>query len=204
MGNNTEAHGSRSTALGSRTIAGDFASVVIGQYNSSGSTATSATSFSSTAPAFVIGNGEDSDNKSDAFKVLFNGDTTVSNDLTVSGDVVISSDARLKANIISLGATLSKLLLIDGKSYTMKKDGKQKIGVLAQDIQKVFPELVSTDDNDMLTVNYQGLVPVLINALKEQDKKFKEQEDKMKKQENKMKSQEKRLDRLEKLVGQLE
>ena len=88
---------------------------------------------------------------------------------------MVSSDARLKANIVSLGATLAKLLLIDGKSYTMKKDGKQKIGVLAQDIQKVFPELVSTDDRDMLAVNYQGLVPVLINALKEQDAKMKEQ-----------------------------
>ena len=50
----------------------------------------------------------------------------------------------------------------------MKKDGKQKIGVLAQDIQKVFPELVTADNKDMLAVNYQGLVPVLINALKEQ------------------------------------
>jgi hypothetical protein len=107
---------------------------------------------------------------------MFNGDTTVGNDLTVEGDVVVSSDARLKANIVSLGATLAKLLLIDGKSYTMKKDGKQKIGVLAQDIQKVFPELVSTDDRDMLAVNYQGLVPVLINALKEQDAKMKEQQ----------------------------
>ena len=97
---------------------------------------------------------------------------TISNDLTVSGDVVVSSDARLKANIVSLGSTLSKLLLIDGKSYTMKKDGKQKIGVLAQDIQEVFPELVSKDDNEMLAVNYQGLVPVLINAFKEQDEKI--------------------------------
>ena len=61
----------------------------------------------------------------------------------------------------------------------MKKDGKQKIGVLAQDIQKVFPELVSTDNRDMLAVNYQGLVPVLINALKEQDGKMKEQDDKI-------------------------
>ena len=97
---------------------------------------------------------------------MFNGDATVSNDLTVSGDVVISSDARLKSNIVSLGSTLSKLLQIDGKSYEMK--GKQKIGVLAQEIQEVFPELVSEDDNEMLAVNYQGLVPVLINALKEQ------------------------------------
>ena len=102
----------------------------------------------------------------------FDGDATISNDLTVSGDVVVSSDARLKANIASLGSTIAKLLLIDGKSYTMKKDGKQKIGVLAQDVQKVFPELVSKDDNEMLAVNYQGLVPVLINALKEQDEKI--------------------------------
>ena len=86
--------------------------------------------------------------------------------LTVSGDVVISSDARLKSNIVSLGSTLTKLLQIDGKSYEMK--GKQKIGVLAQEIKEVFPELVSEDDNEMLAVNYQGLVPVLINALKEQ------------------------------------
>ena len=47
---------------------------------------------------------------------------------------------------------------------------------MAQDIQKVFPELVTTDDKDMLAVNYQGLVPVLINALKEQDGKMKEQQ----------------------------
>jgi hypothetical protein len=100
----------------------------------------------------------------------FNGNTTVSNDLTVSGDVVVSSDARLKSNIVSLGSTLSRLLLIDGKSYEMK--GKQKIGVLAQEIKEVFPELVSEDDNEMLAVNYQGLVPVLINALKEQDDKI--------------------------------
>ena len=65
-----------------------------------------------------------------------------------------------------------KLLQIDGKSYEMK--GKQKIGVLAQEIQEVFPELVTKDDNEMLAVNYQGLVPVLINALKEQQSEIDE------------------------------
>jgi len=155
--------------MGYYTTASDFGSTVIGQYNSSGSSATSANSFSTSAPAFVIGNGT-SGSLSDAFKVMFNGDATVSNDLTVSGDVVISSDTRLKSNIVSLGSTLPKLLQIDGKSYEMK--GKQKIGVLAQEIKEVFPELVSEDDNEMLAVNYQGLVPVLINALKEQDDKI--------------------------------
>ena len=97
-------------------------------------------------------------------------------------------------------------MLIDGKRYTMKKNGKQKIGVLAQDIQKVFPELVSTDDRDMLAVNYQGLVPVLINALKEQDAKMKEQQsdiDRLKEQDVKIKEQEKRLERLEAIISKM-
>ena len=160
------------------------------RYNSSGSSATNAVSFSTSNTAFVIGNGTASNAKSDAFKVMFNGDTTVSNDLTVSGDVVISSDARLKSNIVSLGSTLPKLLQIDGKSYEMK--GKQKIGVLAQEIKEVFPELVTKDDNEMLAVNYQGLVPVLINALKEQQSEI-----------DRLKEQEKKINRLEKILLKL-
>ena len=172
-GGGTKANGVYSTAMGYGSYASDYSSLVIGHWNLSGSTVTgSATAANSANTLFVIGNGSQSWSKSDAFKVMANGDTTVSNDLTVGGDIVVSSDARLKANIVSLGSTLAKLLLIDGKSYTMKKNGKQKIGVLAQDIQKVFPELVTTDDKDMLAVNYQGLVPVLINALKEQDDKI--------------------------------
>ena len=121
-----------------------------------------------TNTAFVIGNGS-FENRSNAFEVLFDGTTTI------AGDLNINSDARLKANIISLGATLSKLLQIDGKTYTMKKDAnhKKKIGLLAQDIEKVFPELV-TETNDIKSVNYQGLVPVLINAMKEQQEEIDE------------------------------
>ncbi|MEE3020271.1 MAG: tail fiber domain-containing protein, partial [Bacteroidota bacterium] len=112
-----------------------------------------------------------------AISINANGDVGLSNDLSVEGDVVISSDKRLKSNIISLGGTLTKLLQIDGKSYTMKKDENkiQKIGLLAQDIEKVFPELVS-ESHGVKSVNYQGLVPVLINALKEQDEKMKSQQ----------------------------
>ena len=176
MGQWSEAIGSHSTAMGKSSKANDYSSLVIGYYNLSGFTVTgSATQANPANTAFVIGNGTYT-NRSDAFKVMANGDTTVSNDLTVGGDVVVSSDLRLKANIVSLGSTLAKLLLIDGKTYTMKNDGKQKIGVLAQDIQTVFPELVTTDDKEMLAVNYQGLVPVLINAIKEQEGKIAKQQ----------------------------
>ena len=104
------------------------------------------------------------------------GATIYAGNATFGGDVTISSDIRLKSNIVSLGSTLSKLLLIDGKSYTMNSDGKDKIGVLAQEVQEVFPELVGEDTEGMLTVNYQGLVPVLINALKEQESKINDQQ----------------------------
>ena len=70
---------------------------------------------------------------------------------------------------MTLGATMSKLLQIDGKSYTFKNSGKKSVGVLAQEIQEQFPDLVVERQDGMLTVNYQGLIPVLINAIKEQN-----------------------------------
>ena len=104
--------------------------------------------------------------------------TLASGSLTVAGDIILSSDARLKSNIVTLGPTLISLMQLDAKRYTMKadKEQKQKIGLLAQEVQKVFPELVSEDKNGMLAVNYQALVPVLINALKEQEGNYKELE----------------------------
>ena len=128
--------------------------------------------------AFVIGNGDVNasnglagNNPSNAFVVNYDGSATL------SGDLTINSDMRLKSNIISLSGALAKLLEIDGKSYTMKSNEKEaKIGLLAQDVQKVLPELVkeADDKEGTLSVNYQGLIPVLINAIKEQQKQIDE------------------------------
>ena len=75
----------------------------------------------------------------------------------------------------------------------MKKDAnhKKKIGLLAQDIEKVFPELVS-EMNDIKSVNYQGLVPVLINAIKEQQHEI----ERLKKQEERLRLLEQKVNRL--------
>ena len=108
-------------------------------------------------------------NSSNAFIVNYDGSATLAGDLTVN------SDARLKSNIVTLGSTLSKLLLIDGKSYTMKSnENVEKIGLLAQDVLAAFPELVKKggDEDGTLSVNYQGLIPVLINAIKEQQEQI--------------------------------
>ena len=126
----------------------------------------------------MIGNGDiDSSNggaganPSNAFMVKYDGSATL------GGDLTIESDARLKSNITSLGSTLAKLMQIDGKSYTLKSnENENKIGLLAQEILEVFPELVKAggDKNETLSVNYQGLIPVLINAIKEQQNQIDE------------------------------
>ena len=170
MGDGTTSSGDASTAMGDNTKATDYASLTIGHYNSVNSTVTSggnATSFDTDNAAFVIGNGI-SGAVSDAFVVRFNGDATL------SGDLTINSDERLKDNIQPLGSTLNKLHQIEAKTYSLKKDEEHtpKIGVLAQEVQGVFPELVTEGADGILSVNYQGLVPVLINAINEQDAKI--------------------------------
>ena len=200
MGFQTVASGFNTTAMGQGTSAQDYASTAIGTFNETKETPTNQFSLQNTA--FVIGNGWFNESqeidKSNAFEVLFDGTTTI------AGDLNINSDARLKANIISLGATLSKLLQIDGKTYTMKKDAnhKKKIGLLAQDIEKVFPELV-TETNDIKSVNYQGLVPVLINAMKEQDDKITKQQQEIDSYKTELSNQRKEIDELKTMVEQL-
>ena len=82
----------------------------------------------------------------------------------------------------------------------MKKDAnhKKKIGLLAQDIEKVFPELV-TETNDIKSVNYQGLVPVLINAMKEQQEEI----ERLKKQDEINEKQQQEINELKALVKKL-
>jgi hypothetical protein len=171
IGSYTTASGYRSTAMGDGTSSTDYASLTIGRYNSVNKTVTAggnATSFDTDNAAFVIGNGTLWNATSDAFVVYFNGNATL------AGDLTINSDERLKDNIQPLGSTLNKLHQIEGKTYSFKKDEEHtpKIGVLAQEVQLVFPELVTEGADGILSVNYQGLVPVLINAINEQDAKI--------------------------------
>ena len=181
----TSATNQAATSMGLGTTADNVGMVAVGVNNISGEGDTSENYYfvdgqytgANPGVAFVVGNGDiDSSNglagsnPSTAFVVNYDGSATL------SGDLTINSDMRLKSNIISLTGALAKILEIDGKKYTMKSNEKEtKIGLLAQDVLKVFPELVKTANNseETLSVNYQGLIPVLINAIKEQQKQLK-------------------------------
>ena len=81
-----------------------------------------------------------------------------------------SSDKRLKSNITPLTGALTKLSAIKGVTFHWKDKSEaatEHIGVIAQDVQTVYPQLVGTDYRGMLGVDYAGLVVPLIEAVKE-------------------------------------
>ena len=97
------------------------------------------------------------------------GDATISGNLTAL-DVNSTSDIRLKTNIKVIDNPIEKILKINGVSFDWKKNNKPSLGVIADNIQEVFPELVS--DGDPKTVNYNGLIGLLIEVVKEQQEQI--------------------------------
>ena len=83
--------------------------------------------------------------------------------ISASGDITAFSDARLKTDVVTIPNALNKVEQMRGVYYT--KDGKSGVGVIAQEMQKVLPEVVA--DGEYLSVAYGNIVGVLIEAIKE-------------------------------------
>ena len=93
------------------------------------------------------------------------GDTFITGVVTAT-DFNSTSDARLKTNVQVIDDPLDKIVRIDGVSFNWIKDNKPSMGVIADNIQEVLPELVS--GSDPKTVNYNGLIGLLIEVVKNQ------------------------------------
>jgi len=99
------------------------------------------------------------------------GTTTPSEALEVVGtvkatDFVTTSDRRAKRNIARIDEALEKIIQINGVTWKWISNGITDMGVIAQDVEKVFPELVVTDANGRKAVKYGNLVGPLIEAVK--------------------------------------
>ena len=90
--------------------------------------------------------------------------------LTLAGDLSTSSDMRLKTNVLSVSSVLDKILLLTPKKYTFKEDKNNsvKIGFIAQEVDKVVPEVVFTSEEGYLRLEYGKLVAVGIGSIQEQ------------------------------------
>jgi len=125
--------------------------------------------------------------------------------LEVNGDVkatsfTYSSDRTLKENISTIGDALSKIQKLEGVSFDWKENGKTSLGFIAQDIEKVFPDLVTTSEIDGLkSVQYGNLVAPIVEALKELATKGDDLFDKYIDQQKRIDDLELRLQALEKI-----
>ena len=122
------------------------------------------------------------------------------------GNIVLTSDERLKREIKLLSKEKDRLYLLQGKSYIKttppsnikdvrydEKTGKelpvvekrevieyQEYGFLAQELEEVFPDLVTQDSDGYYGVNYIGLIPVIVEALKDQRLEIEKQQEQIK------------------------
>jgi hypothetical protein len=89
--------------------------------------------------------------------------------LTAAADIVAYSDARLKENIITVDNAVDKITAMRGVFYNRidTEDKSRKVGVIAQEMQEILPEVVTTSDDGTLGVAYGNIVGVLIEAIKE-------------------------------------
>jgi len=238
--------GSYSFATGFQSKSVPFASFVIGRYNVD--SIGTEESWVNSDPLFMIGNGTDATNKSNAFTVLKNGKTAINGsnpaaalsikgidgsenshlqlidnnssesaaifytgnlffkntsptgdyyfrnstnnnllvlsntgNVTIAGTLTQNSDARLKKEIQPLGASLKKVAQLNGYHYhwtDTAKDNQLQTGFIAQEIETVMPELVTTAEDGTKSVNYSGITPYLVEAIKE----LKQQNDELKKE----------------------
>lgn len=97
-------------------------------------------------------------------------------DITAAGDITSSSDCRLKSEIEVIDCAILIVNNLCGRRYV--KDNKRTIGVIAQEVEKVLPEVVFTNESkdEYKSVSYGNIVAVLIEAIKEQDKRINELE----------------------------
>ena len=89
--------------------------------------------------------------------------------LTVKGSIITPSDINLKENLKDLTSDFSLgILSINPKQYNLKADETKKIhyGVVAQEIEQHFPELVLLNDSHVRSVNYMELIPIMIVRMK--------------------------------------
>lgn len=143
-------------------------------------------SFRDDAMYIVAGTGTSTPNDAQGITITNNGNVGIkmtpsaSYELDVGGNIrcvslTQTSDERLKDNIETIDDAVENLMHIDGVRYDWKEDNatgqnfsdKRQIGLIAQEVEEVFPELVETDDAGYKAVDYSKMTAVLIQAIKE-------------------------------------
>ena len=104
------------------------------------------------------------------------------NGLHCDGDVVAysTSDERLKDNIVPISGCLEKVLSLDAVEFDWNENQQtysgHDIGLIAQQVQKIAPEIITERENGYLAMKYEKIIPLLVGATQEQDAQINELE----------------------------
>ena len=101
-------------------------------------------------------------------KLFFNPSTG----LLTSTDYNSSSDKRLKKNVKTVTGALATVDALRGVTFEWKEGGAKSIGMIAQEVQEVIPDVVTTDDNGYMGIKYTNVIGVLVEAIKELKAEF--------------------------------
>lgn len=93
-------------------------------------------------------------------------------EIITSGDITAFSDIRLKSNIRKINNALNKVCQLNGYTYDM--NNKRSTGVIAQEVEKVLPEVVQDREDGYKTVAYGNMIGLLIEAIKDLKEEIKE------------------------------
>lgn len=107
----------------------------------------------------------------------------VSGSIRASAALLSNSDERLKENIYPIDNALSRVGQIEGVYFNWNGKKERQVGVIAQQVEKVLPEVVSEDKDSYLSVDYSKLVPLLFEAINEQSSIIKDLEERISKLE---------------------
>lgn len=128
-----------------------------------------------------------------------------------SNATITTSDMRLKKNIQTLQNPLSNILKMRGVSYNWRTeefperdfDTDLQVGLIAQEVAQIYPEAVEIRPDGYLSVNYPSLVPVLIEATKEQQTIIDNQKEEIKTQKIELENLKKQISELKEVVASL-
>jgi hypothetical protein len=189
--NNIAIGGGDNVATGSNnTLIGVNAKVFTSSF--SDATVIGYTAYASGSNATAIGNGAVA-----AANTIQLGNASV---VTIGGQVnwTGASDSRIKKNIVNSTYGLATVLKLRPVEYNLTSNDLKQVGFIAQEVQKLVPEVVTGKEGDLskgeiLGITYSNLVPVLTKAIQEQQKQIEEQN-------SKIASQQKQIEELIKLV----
>lgn len=188
----SEANGSTAVAFGNRTIANVADQLAIGRYDVVSNVQPNDENIN--FRPFQVGNGINTDNRSDAAYIRYNGN------MFIAGILTEGSDIRWKKDITPLKSVLKKVITINPITYHFKNTNTNspdlQIGFSAQEIQQQFPELVSVDERGYLSIGYTRMSAVLLQAIKEQQQQI---EDLKKEKQDRKDINSKLLQRIEKI-----